>query len=218
MEINILNRQNTVLNKFIAEIRDRRIQCDSMRFRRNLERIGELMAYEISKRFRYTPRTVETPLGEAEVELYDNEIVIATILRAGLPFHQGFLNYFDDAQNAFVSAYRKYSKDGSFRIHVEYISTCELSGKTLLLVDPMLATGSSLVLTYNALCEKGGTPAYTHVAAVVASEQGLDYAMKNMPRKTTTIWTAVVDEELTSRSYIVPGIGDAGDLAYGEKI
>lgn len=218
MEINILNRQNTVLNKFIAEIRDRRIQCDSMRFRRNLERIGELMAYEISKRFRYTPRTVETPLGEAEVELYDNEIVIATILRAGLPFHQGFLNYFDDAQNAFVSAYRKYSKDGSFRIHVEYISTCELSGKTLLLVDPMLATGSSLVLTYNALCEKGGTPAHTHVAAVVASEQGLDYAMKNMPRQTTTIWTAVVDEELTSRSYIVPGIGDAGDLAYGEKI
>ena len=218
MEINILNRQNTVLNKFIAEIRDRRIQCDSMRFRRNLERIGELMAYEISKRFRYTPRTVETPLGEAEVELYDNEIVIATILRAGLPFHQGFLNYFDDAQNAFVSAYRKYSKDGSFRIHVEYISTCELSGKTLLLVDPMLATGSSLVLTYNALCEKGGTPARTHVAAVVASEQGLDYAMKNMPRKTTTIWTAVVDEELTSRAYIVPGIGDAGDLAYGEKI
>ena len=218
MEINILNRQNTVLNKFIAEIRDRRIQCDSMRFRRNLERIGELMAYEISKRFRYTPRTVETPLGEAEVELYDNEIVIATILRAGLPFHQGFLNYFDDAQNAFVSAYRKYSKDGSFRIHVEYISTCELSGKTLLLVDPMLATGSSLVLTYNALCEKGGTPAHTHVAAVVASEQGLDYAMKNMPRQTTTIWTAVVDEELTSRSYIGPGIGDAGDLAYGEKI
>ena len=218
MEINILNRQNTVLNKFIAEIRDRRIQCDSMRFRRNLERIGELMAYEISKRFRYTPRTVETPLGEAEVELYDNEIVIATILRAGLPFHQGFLNYFDDAQNAFVSAYRKSKKDGTFTVKVEYISCGSLEGKTLLLVDPMLATGSSLVLTYNALCEKGGTPAYTHVAAVVASEQGLDYAMKNMPRKTTTIWTAVVDEELTSRSYIVPGIGDAGDLAYGEKI
>ena len=218
MEINILNRQNTVLNKFIAEIRDRRIQCDSMRFRRNLERIGELMAYEISKRFRYTPRTVETPLGEAEVELYDNEIVIATILRAGLPFHQGFLNYFDDAQNAFVSAYRKSKKDGTFTVKVEYISCGSLEGKTMLLVDPMLATGSSLVLTYNALCEKGGTPAHTHVAAVVASEQGLDYAMKNMPRQTTTIWTAVVDEELTSRSYIVPGIGDAGDLAYGEKI
>lgn len=143
MEINILNRQNTVLNKFIAEIRDRRIQCDSMRFRRNLERIGELMAYEISKRFRYTPRTVETPLGEAEVELYDNEIVIATILRAGLPFHQGFLNYFDDAQNAFVSAYRKSKKDGTFTVKVEYISCGSLEGKTMLLVDPMLATGSS---------------------------------------------------------------------------
>lgn len=141
MEINILNRQNTVLNKFIAEIRDRRIQCDSMRFRRNLERIGELMAYEISKRFRYTPRTVETPLGEAEVELYDNEIVIATILRAGLPFHQGFLNYFDDAQNAFVSAYRKSKKDGTFTVKVEYISCGSLEGKTMLLVDPMLATG-----------------------------------------------------------------------------
>jgi len=133
MEINILNRQNTVLNKFIAEIRDRRIQCDSMRFRRNLERIGELMAYEISKRFRYTPRTVETPLGEAEVELYDNEIVIATILRAGLPFHQGFLNYFDDAQNAFVSAYRKSKKDGTFTVKVEYISCGSLEGKTMLL-------------------------------------------------------------------------------------
>lgn len=219
MMIRILDRENdTLLNKFIAQMRDVGVQGDSMRFRRNLERTGEVMAYEISKTLHYSMRTVETPLGEAEVALPDDQIVIATILRAGLPFHQGFLNYFDDAQNAFVSAYRKYSKDGSFRIHVEYISTCELSGKTLLLVDPMLATGSSLVLTYNALCEKGGTPAYTHVAAVVASEQGLDYAMKNMPRKTTTIWTAVVDEELTSRSYIVPGIGDAGDLAYGEKI
>ena len=219
MMIRRLDRENdTLLNKFIAQMRDVGVQGDSMRFRRNLERTGEVMAYEISKTLHYSMRTVETPLGEAEVALPDDQIVIATILRAGLPFHQGFLNYFDDAQNAFVSAYRKYSKDGSFRIHVEYISTCELSGKTLLLVDPMLATGSSLVLTYNALCEKGGTPAYTHVAAVVASEQGLDYAMKNMPRKTTTIWTAVVDEELTSRSYIVPGIGDAGDLAYGEKI
>ena len=219
MMIRILDRENdTLLNKFIAQMRDVGVQGDSMRFRRNLERTGEVMAYEISKTLHYSMRTVETPLGEAEVALPDDQIVIATILRAGLPFHQGFLNYFDDAQNAFVSAYRKYSKDGSFRIHVEDISTCELSGKTLLLVDPMLATGSSLVLTYNALCEKGGTPAHTHVAAVVASEQGLDYAMKNMPRQTTTIWTAVVDEELTSRSYIVPGIGDAGDLAYGEKI
>ena len=181
-------------------------------------RMGEITAYEISKALNYKPCVVETPLGEATVEMIDDQLVVATILRAGLPYHQGFLNYFDDAQNAFVSAYRKSTKDGKFTVKVEYISCGSLEGKTLLLVDPMLATGSSLVLTYNALCEKGGTPAYTHVAAVVASEQGLDYAMKNMPRKTTTIWTAVVDEELTSRSYIVPGIGDAGDLAYGEKI
>lgn len=144
--------------------------------------------------------------------------MIATILRAGLPFHQGFLNYFDDAQNAFVSAYRKSTKDGKFTVKVEYISCGELEGKTLLLVDPMLATGSSLVLAYNALCERGGQPAHTHVAAVIASEQGVEYVEKNMPKRTTTIWCAAVDEELTSRAYIVPGIGDAGDLAYGEKI
>ncbi|HUN13591.1 MAG: uracil phosphoribosyltransferase [Alistipes sp.] len=218
MELHILSQQNTVLNKFIAQIRDREVQTDSMRFRRNMERIGEITAYELSKELNYTPRTVETPLGEAVVQQIDDRIVIATILRAGLPFHQGFLNYFDDAQNAFVSAYRKSTKDGKFTVKVEYISCGDLEGKTLLLVDPMLATGSSLVLAYNALCERGGTPAHTHVASVIASEQGVDYVMKNMPRQTTTVWVAAVDEELTSRSYIVPGIGDAGDLAYGEKI
>ena len=216
--IRVLDRENTIFNRFIAQMRDVNVQGDSMRFRRNLERAGEVMAYEISKTLHYTKHVVETPLGEAEVSLPDDQLVIATILRAGIPFHQGFLNYFDDAQNAFVSAYRKYSKDGSFHIKVEYISSCELTGKTLLLVDPMLATGTSLALTYNALCEKGGTPAHTHVASVIASEQGVDYAMKHMPRETTSIWVAAVDEELTSRSYIVPGIGDAGDLAYGEKL
>jgi uracil phosphoribosyltransferase len=218
MELHILSQQNTVLNKFIAQIRDKSVQSDSMRFRRNMERIGEITAYELSKEFSYSPRTVETPLGEAVVQCIDDRIVIATILRAGLPFHQGFLNYFDDAQNAFVSAYRKSTKDGKFTVKVEYISCGDLEGKTLLLVDPMLATGSSLVLAYNALCERGGTPAHTHVAAVIASEQGVDYVMKNMPRQSTSVWVAAVDEELTSRSYIVPGIGDAGDLAYGEKI
>ena len=218
MELHILSQQNTVLNKFIAQIRDREVQTDSMRFRRNMERIGEITAYELSKELNYTPRTVETPLGEAVVQQIDDRIVIATILRAGLPFHQGFLNYFDDAQNAFVSAYRKSTKDGKFTVKVEYISCGDLEGKTLLLVDPMLATGSSLVLAYNALCERGGTPAHTLVAWVIACEQGVDYVMKNMPRQTTTVWVAAVDEELTSRSYIVPGIGDAGDLAYGEKI
>lgn len=218
MTLHILSQQNTVLNKFIAEIRDKSIQRDSMRFRRNMERIGEVTAYEISRTLNYSPRVVETPLGEATVQTIDDRLVIATILRAGLPYHQGFLNYFDDAQNAFVSAYRKSTKDGKFTVKVEYISCGSLDGKTLLLVDPMLATGSSLVLAYNALCERGGEPLHTHVAAVIASEQGIDYVEKNMPRQTTTIWAAAVDEELTSRSYIVPGIGDAGDLAYGEKI
>lgn len=218
MTLHILSQQNTVLNKFIAEIRDKSIQRDSMRFRRNMERIGEVTAYEISRTLNYSPRVVETPLGEATVQTIDDRLVIATILRAGLPYHQGFLNYFDDAQNAFVSAYRKSTKDGKFTVKVEYISCGELEGKTLLLVDPMLATGSSLVLAYNALCERGGQPAHTHVAAVIASEQGVEYVEKNMPKRTTTIWCAAVDEELTSRAYIVPGIGDAGDLAYGEKI
>ena len=218
MTLHILSQQNTVLNKFIAEIRDKSFQRDSMRFRRNMERIGEVTAYEISRTLNYSPRVVETPLGEATEQTIDDRLVIATILRAGLPYHQGFLNYFDDAQNAFVSAYRKSTKDGKFTVKVEYISCGSLEGKTLLLVDPMLATGSSLVLAYNALCERGGEPLHTHVAAVIASEQGIDYVEKNMPRQTTTIWAAAVDEELTSRSYIVPGIGDAGDLAYGEKI
>lgn len=216
--LHILNQQNTLLNKFIAEIRDRSVQQDSMRFRRNLERIGEVTAYEISRMMNYEPRTVETPLGEAVVQCISDRVVLATILRAGLPFHQGFLNYFDDAQNAFVSAYRKSKKDGTFTVKVEYISCGDLEGKTLLLVDPMLATGSSLVLAWEALCERGGMPAHTHIASVIASEQGVDYVMKHMPREHVSIWCAAVDEELTSRAYIVPGIGDAGDLAYGEKI
>ncbi len=218
MTVHVLSEQNTILNKFLAQIRDKRIQQDSMRFRRNMERIGEITAYEISKTLQYRTSVVETPLGEASVEMIDDQIVLATVLRAGLPYHQGFLNFFDDAQNAFVSAYRKSTKDGKFTVKVEYISCGSLEGKTLLLVDPMLATGSSLVLTYEALCQKGGEPLHTHVASVIASEQGLDYAMKHMPRQDTTIWVAAVDEELTSRAYIVPGIGDAGDLAYGEKI
>ena len=216
MKTNILNKQNTLVNKFLAELRDKQIQQDSMRFRRNLERIGEVTAYELSKELNYAPQVVETPLGEAEVQLIDDQIVVATILRAGLPFHQGFLNYFDDAQNAFVSAYRKNHKDGSFTVKVEYISCGSLEGKTLLLVDPMLATGQSLVLAYEALCQHGGTPAKLHVAAVIGSEQGVDYAQRHLPME-ATLWVAAVDEELTSKCYIVPGLGDAGDLAFGEK-
>lgn len=218
MTIHTLGSENTVLSKFIAEIRDRRIHTDSMRFRRNLERIAEISAYEISKELNYRSRIVETPLGEASVESIDDTIVIATILRAGLPFHQGFLNYFDDAQNAFVSAYRKSKADGSFTVKVEYISCGSLEGKTLLLVDPMLATGSSLILAYEALIQRGGEPAHTHFASVIASEQGVDYVLQHTSEQKCTLWCAAVDEELTSRSYIVPGLGDAGDLAYGEKL
>lgn len=217
MITHILNEENTILNKFLAELRDKQVQQDSMRFRRNLERIGEVTAYELSKTLHYTPKMVQTPLGEAEVHMIDDQLVVATILRAGLPFHQGFLNYFDDARNAFVSAYRKNHKDGSFTVKVEYISCGDLEGKTLLLVDPMLATGQSLVLAYEALCEHGGTPAQLHVAAVIGSEQGVDYARRHLPKE-ATLWVAAVDEELTSKCYIVPGLGDAGDLAFGSKI
>ena len=216
--LHILNSKNTILNKFIGELRDKRVQTDSMRFRRNLERIAEISAYEISKELNYRSRIVETPLGEASVESIDDTIVIATILRAGLPFHQGFLNYFDDAQNAFVSAYRKSKADGSFTVKVEYISCGSLEGKTHLLVDPMLATGSSLILAYEALIQRGGEPAHTHFASVIASEQGVDYVLQHTSEQKCTLWCAAVDEELTSRSYIVPGLGDAGDLAYGEKL
>ncbi len=216
MTTHILNEQPSVMNKFLAELRDKQIQQDSMRFRRNLERIGEVAAYELSKRLNYTSKLVETPLGEAEVAMISDQLVVATILRAGLPFHQGFLNYFDDARNAFVSAYRKNHKDGSFTVKVEYISCGDLAGKTLLLVDPMLATGQSLVLAYEALCEHGGTPEKLHVASVIASEQGVDYACRHLPMN-AELWVAAVDEELTSKCYIVPGLGDAGDLAFGEK-
>ncbi len=217
MKVNVLNSEKSILNKFLAEIRDRQIQGDSMRFRRNLERIGEVMALEISRELNYAPKTVTTPLGEATIEMISDELVIATVLRAGLPFHQGFLNYFDNAQNAFIGAYRKNHKDNTMTIALEYVSGPSLEGKTLLLVDPMLATGASLVLAYEALVERCGEPAHTHVAAVISSEQGVDYVKRHMSGEKTTIWTAALDEELTSKNYIVPGIGDAGDLAYGTK-
>ena len=217
--VRILDREcNTVLNKYMAELRDAKIQTDSMRFRRNLERVGEVMAYEISKTLHYSPQVVDTPLGQAEVAMIDDNIVLATILRAGLPFHQGFLNVYDGAQNAFVSAYRKISKDGSFKAKVEYLSCCDLTDKVLLLVDPMMATGTSMVLAYEALVSKFGTPKHTHVASVIASEVGLEYVKSHMPKRDVSVWCASVDEELTVKSYIIPGLGDAGDLAYGDKL
>jgi uracil phosphoribosyltransferase len=213
--IQILGRNNSVFNKFIAEIRDVNIQQDSMRFRRNLERIGEIFAYEISKTFSYKTVEVTTPLGIAQSSLCMEQPVIGSILRAGLPLHQGMLNYLDNAQNAFVSAYRKHHKDGTFDVQVEYVSSPDLTDRILILADPMLATGASMVLTYKALLAKG-VPKHTHFVSVIASAEGLDYAKRNLP-PSTTIWIGEVDDELTAQSYIVPGLGDAGDLAYGIK-
>ena len=216
--VKVLNTENSILNRFIAQMRDKEIQRDSMRFRRNMERVGEIMAYEISKTLSYRTHMVETPLGVAAVEEVSDKIVVATILRAGLPFHQGFLNYFDNAESGFVSAYRRSRPDGSFIIDVEYVATSALSGKTLILVDPMLSTGTSLMLVYDALIRRAGEPEHTHFAAIFASEEGVDYVKRLCNMDKCTLWCAVVDEELTSKSYIVPGIGDAGDLAYGEKL
>lgn len=214
--VHILGDNNSVMNRFISELRDVNVQGDFMRFRRNLERCGEVMAYEISKKLNYSPHKVQTPLGVADVNLYNDKIVLATILRAGLPLHQGFLNYFDSAENAFISAYRKYNKDGTFRIQFEHISSPNIEGKTLVLIDPMLATGASMVLAYKAILERG-VPAHTHIVSIIASREGVDYIKRNLSASDTTLWLGAVDDELTVKSYIVPGLGDAGDLAYGQK-
>ena len=219
MEVYNFSETNSLLNTYVREIRDITIQNDRLRFRRNIERIGEIMAYEISKKLRYKKIEVTTPLDVAEVSIPDEEIVIGTILRAGLHYHHGVLNYFDGAENAFVSAYRKYKETGhqSFDIHIEYIASPSIEGKTLILTDPMLATGGSMELTYRALLTKG-SPSHIHIATIIASRQAIDYCTENFPDTKTTIWAAAIDPELNESSYIVPGIGDAGDLAYGEKL
>lgn len=212
-----LSEQKSIFNQFVAELRDTTVQTDSMRFRRNLERIGEIIAYEISKTLTYTTKQTKTPLGIAETSHLSAEPVIATILRAGLPIHMGVLNYFDKAQNAFISAYRRHHKDNTFDIHVEYVSSPNLDGKTLILCDPMIATGSSIVLAYKALLSKG-IPKHVHIVSAISSKQGVDFVKNNMPTRDFTIWCGAIDEELTAHSYIVPGLGDAGDLAFGEKM
>lgn len=206
---------NSIVNQYMAELRDVDIQRDMLRFRRNLERIGEIIAYEISREVSYRDAPVRTPLGTARCRLLDDRLVLATIFRAGLPFHQGFLNIFDHAQNAFVSAYRKYTDDDNFDVFIEYIASPRLDDKTLLLVDPMLATGSSMELSYRALLTKG-IPAHVHVASVIASQQAVDYIADHFPDD-ATLWVGAIDPELNAHSYIVPGLGDAGDLAYGDK-
>lgn len=216
MKIINLSETNSVLNQYIAEIRDVQIQKDRLRFRRNIERIGEIMAYEISKTLQYVTKNVQTPLGVAAASLSVNNLVISTILRAGIPFHQGFLSYFDYAENAFVSAYRKYKDTLKFDINIEYIASPRIDNKTLIITDPMLATGGSMELTYRAMLTKG-EPAEIHVASIIASKQAVEHISKVLPADKTTIWCAAIDPEIDDHSYIVPGLGDAGDLAYGEK-
>ena len=216
MKVINLGQKNSVLNKFVAQMRDSKVQKDSMRFRRNLERLGEIFAYEISQTFEYSEKPVQTPLGIADMRLYNDKLVVATILRAGLPLHQGLLNYFDDAQNAFVAAYRKYDKGEDFHINIEYASSPDLEGKVLILADTMLATGASLEITYRRLCEEG-EPVHTHLVCPIASAYAVEFLKKHLPADKVTLWVAAIDEELTSKSYIVPGLGDAGDLAYGIK-
>lgn len=206
----------SLVNQYLSEMRNVDVQTDMLRFRRNLERVGEIMAYEISKVLTYKKMTVTTPLADAECFVPDEKVVLATIFRAGVPFHQGFLNFFDHAENAFVSAYRKYKEKESFDVCIEYLASPNLDGKTLIICDPMLATGASMELSYRALLTKG-TPAHIHVASVIASKQAVDYIKRTFPEDKTTIWIAGIDDKINSHSYIVPGLGDAGDLAYGTK-
>ena len=216
MEIIDFSKTNSLLNRFVAEIRDVTVQADRMRFRRNIARIGEVMAYEISKRLDYTTKAVTTPLGTAHTSTPDDEVVLCTILRAGLAFHEGFLNYFDDAGNAFISAYRRYKDETEFEIVTEYLASPAINGKTLIITDPMLATGCSMEACWHAIRAKG-EPHRVHIASVIASDQAVRHVQEVFPDAVTTVWCAAIDPELNEHSYIVPGLGDAGDLAYGPK-
>jgi uracil phosphoribosyltransferase len=211
-----LSKNNSLLNQWVAELRDVHVQNDSMRFRRNIERIGEVAAYELSKTLQYKSVEVTTPLGIAPTQLLTEQPVLATILRAGLPLHQGMLNYFDKADNAFISAYRKHHPDGSFEISLEYLSCSNLNGRVLILCDPMLATGASLVETIQAI-QKTYTPAQIHIVVTIASQKGIEHVEKELGAD-TQIWCAAIDPILNDKSYIVPGLGDAGDLAFGTKM
>ena len=219
MEIINFSDQNSIINQYLAEIRDKDYQKNRLLFRNNVMRIGEFEAFEISKTLNYESKQVTTPLGTAQVNVPTDKIVLATIFRAGLPFHNGFLNIFDHAGNAFVSAYREY-KDAAHHvvgIHVEYLATPDINGKTLIIADPMLATGGSMELGYKAILSKG-TPRHVHVACLLATPEGIAHTRKTFPEDSTTIWCAAIDEGLNEHQYIVPGFGDAGDLCYGEKI
>lgn len=214
--IHNLSKTYSVFHHYLSEIRDENIQTDSWRFRNNLERIGQVFAYEISKHLTYEPKQVTTPLGIAEAYQCADTIVLGTIMRAGLPMHNGMLHVFDKAENAFISAFRKYHKDGTFTIQFEHISSPSIDDKILILTDPMLATGASMVLAYQALLERG-KPKHTHIVTAIASQEGIKYVEQKLSPRDVTIWTGAIDLELTVKSYIVPGLGDAGDLAFGDK-
>ncbi len=215
--IHNLGLNNSIINQYVSEIRDVEVQKDSMRFRNNMIRLGEIFAYEISKMLDYSEEEVITSLGVAKVSTLLQQPVLATILRAGLPLHQGLLNIFDHADNAFISAYRRHYNDGSFEIKIDYLSSPLLENRVLILADPMLATGQSMALTYKEIVAANGKPKHTHIVSAIASAEGIEYLKRQMPMGEFTFWTAAVDEELTAQSYIVPGLGDAGDLAFGSK-
>ena len=216
MVIHNLSLENSILNNFILEIRDVEIQKDAMRFRRNIERIGEILCYELSKELEFKSETVKTPLGEKEIDIIKDELVICSVLRAGLPLHQGILNYFDRTDNAFISAYRKSHINGGDEIKVDYFASPSLDQKILLLADPMLATGNSLVAVFETL-KKIGNLKQIHIVAVIAATDGIEFIKKYFP-KNTHLWVATIDNKLNKKGYIIPGLGDAGDLAFGKKL
>lgn len=210
--------KNSVLNSYIAQIRDKNIQKDAMRFRKNIERIGGILAYELSKKLPFTEKEIQTPLGVKNMHIIKSKIVLCSILRAGLPLHQGVLSIFDEAENAFISAYRKHNTNNEkeFNIEVEYFASPSLENKTLLLIDPMLATGSSMVAVYEAL-KKHGIPKKIHIISVIGSLKGVEYIEKYFPQD-TELWISAIDDKLNDKGYIIPGLGDAGDLAFGNKL
>ena len=214
-KIKVLGQEKSIFNRFMSELRDENIQQDRLRFRKNIFRCAQILAYEISKELDYKTQSVTTPLGEADMQLPSEEPVLVSILRAGVPMHNGFLDFYDRADNGFVSAYRHHTRGNEFIVKVEYLAMPQVNERTLILVDPMIATGKSIVLSHQAIIPAQGIPNKVIIAGIIGSEEGVDYVRRNLPQ--ADIYIGAVDDELTAKSYIVPGLGDAGDLAFGAK-